>query len=536
MYDFLELDKQVTMLKGTIDMAYSAHKESIKTEIRSFKNQKHCEKCKEVIEKRVELDQYLEKKKNKHKEETNQTIDKYIDQVRDSIFIELKQMLDAILIRNKLSNEHQKFIDKQLENVLTTRKKLYNKEDCEQEANKIWESLYKEILISLKNEDSTIDVKINVEVTEIRAYDYLDQVKKLKLSSYLDRNNITLIKEKINNMINQNLSGIDHFHTGIVHLWKISIRPKFKINVHAYALLNFIKKMITIQDKWDKENTPLGINIRLQYRHSHLSEGHIAGDFLLRAIHKKAIDAEYRDRINFLRGKAWINSSKTVRLKYFIELAEQVHNGDLNKGVLHFSVPRESIEKWFENKVNLDERTNQGQIYKETFDTEFDDVRQKIHNCKSYEDVEKFVNNYIVQVEGIEYQLNIKDNSITENFTLFREAIEKELDAEKELSIRGNALCCGLKEHDKDVGEYKFHHTSHQPPGLNGVSYRGIEKLTVKACHNKLDADYVYICDVRKKWKEAKTQNYPNWKFEPHCMNVFNDIMRWFFQMLQQNL
>ena len=97
-----------------------------------------------------------------------------------------------------------------------------------------------------------------------------------------------------------------------------------------------------------------------------------------------------------MRGNTWINSSKTIRLKYFIELAEQIHNnGDLNKGVLHFSGPRENIEKWFENKVNLDERTNKGQSYKETFDTEFEDVRQKIHNCKSYEDVKIFVNNYI---------------------------------------------------------------------------------------------------------------------------------------------
>ncbi|CAG8653707.1 2834_t:CDS:2, partial [Racocetra fulgida] len=657
-YEFIDLDKQITMLKGTIDISFSAHKELIKTKIRSvaqknftnedskdtnnlireecyrlienelnqfskFKNQKHCKKCKEVIEKRIELDQYLEKKKNKCKEETNQTIDKYIDQYRDLILIELKQMIEAILIRNKLSNEHQKFIDNQLENVLKMRKKLSNQKDLEQEANKIWESLYQEISISLNNKDSTIDEKINSEVLEIYkhydhfnykkfwsnyfdriipdlskigAYNLFDQLRNLKWTHYLDQNNITVLKEKINSMINQTLDGVDHFCNGIVRnlrgeidkmlnelsdLWKIEIKLKFKMNVHVYVLLNFIKRMVKIQNIWDKDNTPLGvlnqkkdeylkkINIRLQYGHSHISEGHIAGDFLLRAIQKKAINAENYDRINSLRGKTWINSSKTVRLKYFIELAEHVHNGNLNQGVQHFLRPRESIEEWFKNKVSLDKRTNQGQSYKETFDTEFDDVRQKIHNCKTYEDVKMFVNKYMIQVDGIEYQLNVKDNSITENFTLFRDAIEKELDAEKELSARGNgryrlknellknpsddnlimknigcttpcpwcgALCWGVRGHDKDTGITKIHHTSHQPPGLNGVSYRDSNTLTAKACHNYLDEDEVYLCNVRKKWKVLKTQDYPDWKFEPHCMNVFNDIMRWFFQMLHEDI
>ncbi|CAG8456205.1 2512_t:CDS:2 [Cetraspora pellucida] len=641
--EFIKLDKQITMLKGTIDIAFSAHKESIKEEIRSvaqknflnkdskdinndlirekchrlienelnkvsnFKNPNHCEKCKEVIEKRIELDQYLEKNKNKYKEETNQTIDKYIDKCHDSIFIELKQMLEAILMRNKLSNDHQNFIDKQLENVLKMRKEFSNKTDREQEANKIWKSLYDKISISLKNNDSTIDEKIQNEVFEvyrhynnsefwnsyydkivpdlskISAYELIDRVKYLKLSSYLDSNNITVLKDKINSMINQNLSRVDHFRSGIVRelkgeidnilnersaFLKIDIKPKFKMNVHVYALLHFIKRMVIIQNKWDKDNTPLGvlnqkkdeylkkINIRLQYGHSHISEGHIAGDFLLRAIQKKSDKCRKFPR--------------TVRLKYFIELAEQVHNGNLNKGVQHFLRPRGSIEEWFKSKVNLDERTNQGQSYKETFDTEFNDVRQKIHNCRSYEDVKKFLNQYMIQVDGIEYQLNVKDSSIDENFTLFREAIEKELDAEKELNTRGNgsyqlknellkkpsddnlimnnigctapcpwcgALCWGVRGHEiSDVGMTKIHHTSHQPPGLNGVSFYGTNTLTAEACHNYLDESDVYLCGKSKKWKVYKTQDYPNWKFETHSMNVFNDIMRWFFQMLHNGI
>ncbi|CAG8481200.1 14186_t:CDS:2 [Cetraspora pellucida] len=581
--EFIKLDKQITMLKGTIDIAFSAYKESIKEEIRS-----------EVIEKRIELNQYLEKNKNKYKDQTNQTIDKYIDKCHNSIFIELKQMLEAILMRNKLSNDHQKFIDKQLENVLKMQKKFSNKYDREQEANKIWKSLYDKISISLKNNDSTIDEKIQNEVFEvykhynlsefwnsyydkivpdlskINAYELIDRVKNLKWSSYLDSSNITLLKDKINSMINQNLSRVDHFCSGIVRelkgeidnilnecsaFLKIDIKPKFKMNVHVYALLHFIERMVIIQNKWDKDNTPLGvlnqkkdeylkkINIRLQYGHSHISEGHIAGDFLLRAIQKKAINAENCDQINSIRGKTWINSPKTVRLKYFIELAEQVHNGNLNKGVQHFLWPSRSIEEWFKSKVNLDERTNQGQSYKETFDTEFDDVRQKIHNCRSYKDAKKFVNQYMIQVDGIEYQLNVKDSSIDENFTLFCEAIEKELDAEQELNTRGNgsyqlknellkkpsddnlimnnigctapcpwcgALCWGVRGHEiSDVGMTKIHHTNE---------------------------DGIYLCDEYKKWKVYKTQDYPNWKFETHSMNVFNNIMRWFFQMLHNDI
>ncbi|RIB12685.1 hypothetical protein C2G38_2199988 [Gigaspora rosea] len=610
--DFIELDKQITMMKGTIDIAFLTHKELIKEKIRSVTQKNFTSKDSKVINNdqiRVECHRLIENELNKFSRFKNQS---HCEQ--------------SILIRNKLSNEHQKFIDKQLEKILKMRKQFSGRKDREQEANKIWELLYNEISMSSKNDNPTIDEKINNEVIEvyknydsynfpefwrsyldriipdlsqISAYEFLDKIRNLRMSSVLDQNIITSFKEKINSMLDQNLDEIDHFHNGIVRnlrgeidkilnelsvFWKLKLKTKFKMNVHVYALLNFIIKMVKIQNQWDKENTPLGvlnqkkdeylkmIDIRLQYVHSHISEGHIAGDFffLLRAIQKKAINAENCDRINFLRGNTWINSSKTIRLKYFIELAEQIHdNGDLNKGVLHFSGPRENIEKWFENKVNLDERTNKGQSYKETFDTEFEDVRQKIHNCKSYEDVKIFVNNYMTQVDGIEYQMNVKDNSITENFTLFREAIEKELDAEKELNIRGNgryrlknellkkpsddnlimknigctipcpwcgSLCWGTRGHDKDPGISRKHFTSHQPPGLNGVSYEGTNKLTVQACHNILDETGVVICKVRKKWREYKNQDHPNWIFEPHSMRVINDIMRWFFQMLHKDI
>ncbi|CAG8777740.1 17341_t:CDS:1, partial [Cetraspora pellucida] len=254
-------------------------------------------------------------------------------------------------------------------------------------------------------------------------------------------------------------------------------------------------------------------------------------------------------------------------LKYFIELAEQIRNGDKVKAVLHFLSPQKRIEEWFKNKVDKYTKKEKGQKYKETFDRQLNDVYQEIGKCRSYNDIRKFVNKYMAQIDDIDYQLNIKDNSINENFDMFYEAIVKELEDKckdhcqlKEESLPNpsddklvkkrlgctehcywcGALCWGEIDHDKNSGETKRHHSSHQPGGLKGTQYKNTRKLVAISCHNRSDetkVQYSIDNDIKiLEWSEAKSADFNHWKFEPHYITNFNEIMCWFFENLHKDL
>ncbi|CAG8849371.1 23243_t:CDS:1, partial [Gigaspora margarita] len=221
------------------------------------------------------------------------------------------------------------------------------------------------------------------------------------------------------------------------------------------------------------------------------------------------------------------------------------------------------IEEWFKNNVDKYTRKEKGQKYKETFNTEFDCVHQEIRNCKNYENIKKFVKNYMIQVDGIEYQLDIKDSSIAKNIDLFHEAIIKELDAKgsghyqleeeslpnlsddelikKRLGCTNpcfwcGALCWGERGHDENGDETKIHHSSHQPGGLGGTRNMSTNQLRAKACHNRPDEETMHYRGIKKKWRDAKSTDFKDWKFGPHYITDFNEIMCWFFEMLHKDL
>ncbi|CAG8756768.1 12028_t:CDS:2, partial [Racocetra persica] len=211
---------------------------------------------------------------------------------------------------------------------------------------------------------------------------------------------------------------------------------------------------------------------------------------------------------------------------------------------------------WFKDKVNLDTR-DYGQKFKETYNTELEDICQKIHNSKSYEDIKMFVNNYIAQIDGIDgvdYQLNDKDNSIAENFTLFREIIENVLNTEKNNISKGsgryrlkNELLLNLSD-DKLIME-KLGCTEscycHQPRGLGGTHYLETNKLVAASCHERINKNGIRFNGLNKEWGDVKSQDFPNWSFESHYsnwnfeshyMSAFDNLMRWFFRMLHKDL
>ncbi|CAG8519441.1 444_t:CDS:2, partial [Racocetra fulgida] len=573
--------------------------------ILEFKNQADCEECKKANKERDKLDKYIEKKDDEKckegKEEANQTINNYIVSRREFITTKLENMLEGILMRNRFSI----FIDRVLEKVLKAWKKSPDEKKFEEAANKIWKLLRDRV--SAENEDFINEEIDNIVKEEygtmwsstnfFKSYKYriipelskIDAIRNVGLAGF-SNDKLMELKKEINLVVEQILRNIKKFNPKLVRDLKdktekklnnfstnlnVKFNSNFEMNVHVYMLLNFREKMVEIQYTWDQDNTPLSvldqrkdeyveiIKLRLQYGHSHMYKGHLTGAYLSRAVHQKAIDAEYRDRRDDILSIPWIKNSETIRLKYFIELAEQVHNGDKDNAVQHFLKPQESIEEWYNISVNNYTIKEKGQKYKEIFNIEFDGVRQEIRNCKNYEDIKKFVNNYMTQVDGIDYQLGIKDDSIAENFDLFHEAIMKELDVKwnghfqlEEESLPNlsddelikkrlgctvpcfwcGALCWGERGHDNDSGETKIHHSSHQPAGLKGTNNIRTKELQASACHNRSDETDMHYNNNIKKWGAAKSTDFKNWKFEPHYVTDFNEIMCWFFEMLHEDL
>ncbi|CAG8604446.1 11890_t:CDS:10 [Gigaspora margarita] len=623
MDEFMKLKKQVANLKEIIYEAFEKHKNLIKKNIRmQCINQKHsnedsiqkescCKECKKVIEERDKLNKDLEDKNNeKSREEINKTIENYIDQCRDSIYIELKQMTDAILMQNTLSNVQNKFIDEQIEKVLKSYNKLSDEKERKREAENIWKSLRKKI--ESENQNSTINVNEKIDKEVYEGYEHrgserfrnmyrtnnfpdLSTINKSEASYFnltpLQPNEIKSIETQIINTVDEIISDIDCFRDGIVGDLILKIDKQLKLStsgrrykpgskqiIHAYALHYFKVRMYKIQDEWNKNNTPVGvldqkkdeylkkILTRLLYGHSHQCNGLIAGDYLLRAIQKKSINIENTYRINYVLDQYWIKDSEKVRTKYFIELADKVYNNDKDKGVQHFLKPRESIEKWFKDKVNSVIREDQGKIYEKTFNTEFKLVRQSILNCKEFKDIKKFVDEYVTD-NSISYMfLNAEDDEIAkQNFNIVQDAIIKELDDGKRnnrYQLKDNlllnpsdsknvmeklgcqepcywcgALCCEPRGHVNGDGLFKIHRTDHQPRGLNGKYNTDSKELQTQACHDISDDTNMHYQKKIKKWKIAKSEDFNDWEFKPlKYSDDLSVLMRWFFHELHEKL
>ncbi|KAF0465726.1 interferon-induced very large GTPase 1-like [Gigaspora margarita] len=566
-------------------------------DVPEIKIQEDCEECKKVTKERGNLNDYLDERNDFNcKKETNKTISEYITDCRESKSNDLKNMLESILTRNKFFRQHE-FIDRLLEIFVSTQKGI----------SEIWNSLREKVLTENKtfmNEE--INNKVEKEYEKMWTHDLFENYKNRNIpelskisaicitgwlgwfnffmTKCLEPNDIAWLEKEINRVIKQILSKTDNFDSEIVHELKaetekilnnlstklnVKFNSDFEMNVHAYAILT----MLNTLENGEKHNTLLEvldkieveykekIQLRVEYDHVLEYKGHVTGGYLLKAIDKKAIDAESRYRRDHVLSIPWMKNSETIRIQYFIELAEQIQNGEKNKAAEHFLSPKEKIEEWFKNKVN--ECTNKGKKYKETSDKQFIYVHQEIRNCKSYNDIRKFVNKYMTQVDGIDYQLNIKDDLDNENFNMFHDAIMKELDdkrtshdqlkeeslpnpsddelVEKRLGCTEpcfwcGALCWGVRGHDNDYGETKRHHTSHQPGGLKGTSYLPMNELVAMACHKRSNDAIMHYYEKKLSWGEAKSIDFKHWKFEPHYITIFNEIMCWFFEMLHKDL
>ncbi|RGB25323.1 hypothetical protein C1646_724073 [Rhizophagus diaphanus] len=401
----------------------------------------------------------------------------------------------------------------------------------------------------------------------------------------MEKKELVIFEDKLDNLIDDILKekAAYCFYHGIIRDLKNRILkicpnyylPEFKWNVHLYALLMFKPKMISYQEKWDKENT-LSIlnkkkdeylkiiNTRLQYGHTLVSEGHIVADYLMRVIHKKAMNAGNNERKDSVRNIAWLTCVESIRLKYFENLAEKVQNGEKEDAIQHFLNPKRCIESWFVRTINSNSSGNPEQKYKDIFSAEFKRVHQEIRTCHSYEEIKKFVNNYMIQVDNVDYKLDLYGQIAENDLKIFQDTIEKELETKgnnhpprrepfqkpsddksimerlgcTEACYLCGALCWGSRDHHENVDETKIHHSSHQPAGLACVT-NDTDELVATPCHNRTDDTNMWYFNKNESTKRsfAKVQDFSDWKFDdPHCMHVFKDLMCWFFDKLHKDL
>ena len=99
------------------------------------------------------------------------------------------------------------------------------------------------------------------------------------------------------------------------------------------------------------------------------------------------------------------------------------------------------------------------------------------------------------------------------------------------------AVCWGQWGHDhKHVKDRdtKRHHSSHQPQGLGGTSDKASGHLRAWSCHQVSDDVKVYFKSFQEgmSWLEAKQNHFSEWTFTEHLNTEFDELMKWFFQML----
>lgn len=204
---------------------------------------------------------------------------------------------------------------------------------------------------------------------------------------------------------------------------------------------------------------------------------------------------------------------------------------------------------------------NPEQKFDETFNGEFDQVLQDICNCKSFNKTKRFVNDYMTQVDKINYKLNLQSSFTKDDFKIFYHTIKEEfrtkgnghylkpksfqkLSRDKsvmerlgctEACYRCGALCWSSQNHHLNSDITKLHHTSHQPEGLKGVGYAYTHDLIAMQCH-KWGVDQLFGEMNWQTWAQLKAELYSDWKFELHCTQHFNDLMCWFFEKLHVDL
>lgn len=102
------------------------------------------------------------------------------------------------------------------------------------------------------------------------------------------------------------------------------------------------------------------------------------------------------------------------------------------------------------------------------------------------------------------------------------------------------SLCWGQAGHDENEDSTKKHHACHQPRGLIGVGDKNLNHLSSLTCDALTDQWSVYWGEHRESgmnWGKAKMHSdFKNWSFDAHSKTEFNDLMKWFYLNLHNDI
>lgn len=335
--------------------------------------------------------------------------------------------------------------------------------------------------------------------------------------------------------------------------------------LHAWRtliLFGTYTKLVVIRDL-NLQNIRIWLSLGIGYE----SEGNVIGVLLLRAIYKRARKQGDEEHVRYVGQQPWLRNSENVRLEYFVDMCKEIQEGNKGRAIDHFSNPKSSITKWFNTKVNSIPRDKGELELRKTLDSEFNRVKQKVQNEKTAEGLRDFVKDYLTLVQDEEYIPRAKLNfaeATDGDFGRFQLATLKKLKEgwgtwpgkieisdpsqhEKVEKILGccehcfwcGALCWGEFGHDINVGRTKRHHACHQAQGLIGTRDKETRSLIPDSCDTIGDDWTMYwpTCPGGMSWPQTKQQpDFVSWEFTVHRQNYFNDLMKWFFMNLHNDI
>ncbi|CAG8483300.1 10119_t:CDS:2 [Acaulospora morrowiae] len=344
MYDFIELSEKIEQVKEAVDADFRAHAKKCENDIRNkflflsrqnrsdrlqaiecnvreeckdmimdqlemamkISNDETCKECKNVVNRREQLDEYLQDKEyiEDKAREILDTIKEHIDSTHKGTETHLIQIIDAKIIETGCNTEFMDEITKSLEKKSKERPSgKYNEEECQNFFEEIWKNLEK--IANDKNKILPVEERILNEVEKV--YGNLSTVRdqfRNFITNNMDQrstdNTSSIIKgifsniflhkvqkqKEIEEMLKEEFNGLadkimrmkitDRFESGMINEFRIHVDAlirkledqhalvkyedkKTKWYLHVETLKIFYNKIAIAQYKWDEKNNPLRI-------------------------------------------------------------------------------------------------------------------------------------------------------------------------------------------------------------------------------------------------------------------------------------
>ena len=514
-HDFIDRGQRIAHVKQAIDKAFSAHARKHEALNVTFVQELHdkkstqnredflrqmeyhtnhlpygcetdgsekCSACKEACERQKSLYEYV--KDRPYEIETQTTITKYIEVVRQSTIRRLTQSVDKLQMQHCCCVEFDNIISDHLKKHLSTGAAGRFSDN---ERKRIMDEIFVELSRTARNKDHEVPVRKKIAETILLDYrqypDMLDLFKKnigsfddifpKKQGVWREFMNFVMqnqrakefehLKSEIDSLLRQMLEQrqADCYEDGMVaelsqrltslldsvssQKMKLLTAPE-KLNIHVWTLQQFCKRMEVMQAAWDKKNKPSAIlaenkeryiqtiNTRLEHGFTCAAEGQIIGQHLLKVTQQKAIAAENIEKIRAVEGLVWTTNSQKVRLKYFKYLAEQMRDGKNYEALAHFSNPTKKIEAWYKATVDKYRSKSFGETFSKTFEQEFTAVLRKVENATDCDEILSVTKEYAAGLESLLYQssLNSSYEANTDDLGVMKCEIIKTMKGDKD--------------------------------------------------------------------------------------------------------